>query len=151
VHHDANEWRHIISRSAAHLEREFERQVLLALDRAVEQASKMCAELEDEWTGTTVHGPSMEHSSDRIERAAARSAASTAKTVKISAAAERTSLAHASGKEEGTADLDQDFPVSGFLRAQFRNLTDILILLVRQRDLKLALLFDEAALLNHDL
>jgi hypothetical protein len=37
VHHDANEWRHIISRSAAHLEREFERQVLLALDRAVEQ------------------------------------------------------------------------------------------------------------------
>ena len=38
----------MISRSAAHLEREFERHVLLALDRAVEQASKMCDEMEDE-------------------------------------------------------------------------------------------------------
>jgi hypothetical protein len=131
----------MISRSAAHLEREFERQVLLALDRAVEQASKMCAELEDEWTGTTVHGPNMEHIRDRIERAAARSTASTAKTVEISAAAERASLAHARGKEEGKSDFDQDFRVSGFLRAQFRKLTDILILLVRQRDLKLALFY----------
>jgi len=256
----------MISRSAAHLEREFERQVLFALDRAVEQASKMCAEMEDELMGTTVHGPSIEHSSDRIEQAADRSAASTAKTVmaseaahvrakqvdaqaggkqkdteavleavqglpaagslaytqtgvvspryrsphkvvrgdttpaaprsammeafcnargpgwgrdaigrlpssslvqlsdvgnlnpsllpelpKISAPAERASLAHARGKEEGAADLDQDFRVSGFLRAQFRKWTDILILLVRERDHKLALLFDEAALLNHDL
>jgi hypothetical protein len=111
----------MISRSAAHLEREFERQVLFALDRAVEQASKMCAEMEDELMGTTVHGPSIEHSSDRIEQAADRSAASTAKTVMASEAAHVRAKqvdAQAGGKQKDTEavlEAVQGLPAAGSL------------------------------------